>query len=52
MSACCSDLLDAAGDAVAVQRAHLLQRLEDHEIERALEDGRPGFHHVSPLWDG
>ena len=33
-----------------MQRAHLLQRLEDHEIERALEDGRPRFHHVcSPV---
>jgi hypothetical protein len=41
-----SDLLNPTSDAVAVQRTHLLQRLEDHEIERALQDGRPRFHHV------
>ena len=47
-----ADLLDPTSDAVAVQRTHLLQRLEDHEIERALEDGRPRFHMCTPLWDG
>ena len=31
-------LLDAAGDAVAVERAQALERLEDHEGERALPD--------------
>src|SRR5215469_10541142 len=32
------DLLDAAGDAVSVQRAHGLQRFEHHESERTLPD--------------
>jgi hypothetical protein len=32
-------LLDAAGDAIAVERTHLVKRLEDHEIQRALKDG-------------
>ena len=36
-----ADLLDAARDAVAVQGAHALERLQDHQIERALKDIRP-----------
>jgi hypothetical protein len=32
-----ADLLDAAGDAVAVQRPHRHQRLQHHQIERALQ---------------
>src|ERR1041384_2574008 len=31
------DLLDAAGNAVAMQRAHGVERLQHHEIERALQ---------------
>ena len=33
-----ADLLDAAGDAVAVERAHGGESFEDHEVERALEN--------------
>ena len=35
-------LLDAAGDAVAVQRAHRGQGLEHHQVERAVGDFRVG----------
>jgi hypothetical protein len=44
-----ADLLDPAGDAVAVERSHLLQRLEDHQVERALQDCRSRLHAPSPL---
>jgi hypothetical protein len=33
-----ADLLDAAGDAVAVETAHGVEGLEDHEVEGALEE--------------
>ncbi len=33
-----ADLLDAAGEAVAVERAENVESLEDHEGESALED--------------
>src|SRR5580765_3889283 len=39
-----ADLLDAPRDRVAMQGAHRVQRLEDHEIERAVEDVRPDRH--------
>ena len=32
-----ADLLDAAGDAVSVQRPHAVERLQHHQIERALQ---------------
>jgi hypothetical protein len=38
-----ADLLDAAGDAVTVERAHGGERLEDHEIESALENFGSGI---------
>ena len=33
-----ADLFDAAGDAVAVERAHGGEGLQDHEVEGALEE--------------
>ena len=41
-----ADLLDAPGDAVAVQRPHRVERLQHHQIERALQDVGPGLAHV------
>jgi hypothetical protein len=32
------DLLYAQRDAVAVHRPHSVQRLQDHQVERALQD--------------
>src|ERR1700722_2910611 len=39
-----ADLLDAAGDAEAVLRSESVKRLEDHEVEGALEDVGFGRH--------
>ena len=33
-----ADLLDPAGDRVAVERPHRVERLEDDEIQRAVQD--------------
>ena len=40
-----ADLLDAAGDAVAVERAHGGEGLEDHEVQGALEEIEFGIGH-------
>ena len=37
------DLLDAAGDAVAVLRPHGGEGLQDHEVEGSLEEVNLGF---------
>src|SRR5258706_8205632 len=39
-----ADLLDPAGDAVAVQRANRVQGLQNHQGKRALPDVRLLFH--------
>ena len=47
-----ADLLDAAGDPVAVLRPHALEGLQHHQIEGALQDvrlrgqRRPSFGHT------
>lgn len=43
-----ADLLDAAGDAVTVERAHGGEGFENHEVESALENfgSRTGWHDV------
>jgi hypothetical protein len=43
-------LFNAARDAVAVQRADARERLEHHDVQRALEKLEPVFSHMSPLW--
>src|SRR5262245_11762702 len=46
-----ADLLDTAGDAVSVERAHGEQRAEDHEVQCALEDLEFVGRHTPVLWD-
>jgi hypothetical protein len=41
-------LLDPARNAVAVQRPHRFQRLQHHQIERALQDGGLVIAHRIP----
>src|SRR6185436_17577742 len=40
-------LLDAARDAVAVERAERVQGLQDEEVQRAVRELRIGVRHVS-----
>ena len=42
------DLLDAPRDAVAVQRAHRVQRLEHHQVERAVRNFERRRVHALP----
>ncbi len=45
-----ADLFDAAGDAVAVQSAHGVEGLQDHEVEGALEEVELGIgHRTAPV---
>ena len=41
-----ADLLDAPGDAVTVQRPHRRERLQYHQVERAVGD----FGSRTPPW--
>lgn len=42
-----ADLLNAARDAVAVERAHGGESLQDHEVEGALQEVEFGWRHVA-----
>jgi hypothetical protein len=44
-----ADLLDAAGDAVAVLRAQNIQCLQDHQRKRSLQYIRLFFHRETHL---
>ena len=41
-----ADLFDAARDAVAMQRAHARECLQDHQVQRSLEEFESLFAHV------
>ena len=45
-----ADLLDAPRDPVAVERPHRVERLQHHQIERALEDVGLGLTHRYSCW--
>ena len=44
-----ADLLDAAGDAVAVLRSQHIQGLQDHQRKRSLQNVRLFFHRETHL---
>jgi hypothetical protein len=44
-----TDLLDAARDAIAMERAHGGQGLKDHKVQGALQKVKFGCGHVAPV---
>ena len=41
-----ADLLDPSGNRVSMERPHRVERLQDHEVKRAVKEVRPVGGHM------